>query len=680
MDSLETMKHEVQTVKDAVLKLQFSLLEGIKHESQLMTSSALLSQSDYQDVVTERSIAGMCGHSLCTNPLPTERPWKGRYRVSLKEHKVYDLQETYMYCSTSCLINSRAFAASLKEERPSDLKPAKLSGILNLFYGPSLGPDDAVTSGGGDMGLSGLRIEEKMGTTAGEVSVEEWIGPSNAIDGYVPRREKNMELGWSNNDRESGKKEHIGLSYEDMDFTSVIITQDEYNVSKIVPPIKDKDKKGKARSNEVNHQGNLTQKPNAPSASTQEKRSKNLNKSKDVSTSDGKVGVLEDKIVGPSQNVAKKGGKELQQGSEKFYDKSKDVTAMDYKVCVNENTTAGPSQTGAQTDGKESQLGKDLAASVRKSSLKTSDSNRANRSVTWADEKTNADGRNLCDVKELKDDEVGQESYIFVSAEACAMALSQAAEAVASGECEASHAASEAGVIILPPPHGEGEVKSEENSDVVDTEPLQLKWPPKPGFSEADLLDSEDSWYDSPPEGFNLSLSPFSTMFMALFAWMSSSSLAYIYGKDESFHEEYLSINGREYPRKVVMLDGRSSEIKITLAGCISRALPGLVAELRLPIPISTLEQGMGHLLDTMSFMDPLPAFRMKQWQVIVLLFLDALSVARIPALTQHMVGRRILLPKILEGAQISMEEFEIMKDVMIPLGRVPQFSTQSGG
>ncbi|GER46511.1 malate dehydrogenase [Striga asiatica] len=204
------MNHEVQTVKDAVLKLQCSLLEGIKHESQLTTSGALLSQSDYQDVVTERTIAGICGHPLCTNPLPTERPRKGRYRVSLKEHKVYDLQETYKYCSTGCLINSRTFAATLKEERPSDLNLAKLRGILNLFYGPISGPNDVGMSGNGDMGLSGLRIEEKMGKTAGEVSVEEWIGPSNAIDGYVPRREKNLDAGQSNNDRKSGKKEHIG--------------------------------------------------------------------------------------------------------------------------------------------------------------------------------------------------------------------------------------------------------------------------------------------------------------------------------------------------------------------------------------------------------------------------------------------------------------------------------------
>ena len=71
---------------------------------------------------------------------------------------------------------------------------------------------------------------------------------------------------------------------------------------------------------------------------------------------------------------------------------------------------------------------------------------------------------------------------------------------------------------------------------------------------------------------------------------MTSSSLAYIYGSDESCHEEYLSVNGREYPSKVVLPDGRSSEIKQTLAGCLARALPGVIAALKLPTPVSTLE------------------------------------------------------------------------------------------
>lgn len=63
------------------------------------------------------------------------------------------------------------------------------------------------------------------------------------------------------------------------------------------------------------------------------------------------------------------------------------------------------------------------------------------------------------------------------------------------------------GVIILPHLHGVDEAKYEENDDVMDTDPVQLKWPPKPGFSTSDLFDSEDSWYDSPPEGFNLTVS-----------------------------------------------------------------------------------------------------------------------------------------------------------------------------
>ncbi|MBA0701626.1 hypothetical protein Goari_022859 [Gossypium aridum] len=87
-------------------------------------------------------------------------------------------------------------------------------------------------------------------------------------------------------------------------------------------------------------------------------------------------------------------------------------------------------------------------------------------------------------------------------------------------------------------------------------------------------------------------------MWNALFEWITSSSLAYIYGRDETFHEEYLSVNGREYPQKIVLRDGRSSEIKETLAGCISRALPAIVTALRLPIPISTLEQGMVLILN----------------------------------------------------------------------------------
>ncbi|KAL2460682.1 RNA polymerase II subunit B1 CTD phosphatase RPAP2-like protein [Abeliophyllum distichum] len=579
----EMAKDEVLTVKDAVHKLQLSLLEGIKNENQLFAAGSLMSQSDYQDVVTERTIANMCGYPLCINSLPSERPWKGHYRISLKEHKVYDLHETYMYCSSSCLINSRAFAGSLQEERSSTLNSAKLNEVLNMFEGLSL--NSKVNMGkNGDLGLSDLKIQEKTDMKAGEVSVEEWIGPSNAIEGYVPQRDRNLKPQQTKNLKKESKPKHaesneLDIIFNNINFSSSIITQDEYSISKlpgpkkIVPRMEGEEPKGKVTRKDVSK---MQKKKSAP-------------------------------LLGPDGN--------------------------------------------AQGDGK-----------------------------------------NLCEFRELDDKkeavvdsksrntEVGEESYRFSSAEACARALSQAAEVVASGKSDVSDAVSEAGVIILPPPHEVDEAETQENGDVMDTDPSVLKWPSKPGFPNYDLFDSEDSWYDSTPEGFSLTLSPFSTMFMALFSWISSSSVAYIYGRDESYHEEYLSINGREYPCKIVMEDGRSSEIKQTLSGCLARSLPGLVAELRLPTPISTLEQGIARLLDTMSFVDSLPSFRMKQWQVIVLLFLDALSVSRIPALTQFMTGRRVLLTKVLEGAEISAEEYEIMKDLIIPLGRVPQFSTQSGG
>lgn len=82
-------------------------------------------------------------------------------------------------------------------------------------------------------------------------------------------------------------------------------------------------------------------------------------------------------------------------------------------------------------------------------------------------------------------------------------------------------------------------------------------------------------------------------MWMAIFAWITSSSLAYIYGKDEQFEEDFLYIDGREYPRKIFSADGRSSEIKQTLAGCLTRSIPGLASELKLPASISSLEHGM---------------------------------------------------------------------------------------
>ncbi|THG01666.1 hypothetical protein TEA_011743 [Camellia sinensis var. sinensis] len=93
-----------------------------------------------------------------------------------------------------------------------------------------------------------------------------------------------------------------------------------------------------------------------------------------------------------------------------------------------------------------------------------------------------------------------------------------------------------------------------------------------------------------------------------------------------------------------------------------------------LPAPVScrvdtaiptTKEQTFGIALDHQIY-----RFEMKMYHVSEHAFPNVIRVSTFSANTAL----------VLDGAQISAEEYEIMKDLMIPLGRVPEFSTQSGG
>ncbi|KAF8401244.1 hypothetical protein HHK36_012176 [Tetracentron sinense] len=579
-------KDQAISVKDAVHKLQLSLLEGIRHENQLFAAGSLMSQSDYEDVVTERSISNLCGYPLCANPLPSERPRKGRYRISLKEHKVYDLQETYMFCSSGCVVNSRAFAGSLQEERCLVSNSTKINEVLRMFGDVSFHDKEGLGKKG-DLDFSDLRIQEKVDTNVGEMSLEDWIGPSNAIEGYVPQRDPSSKSSHSKNRQEGSKSEHTkpkkgkGKAIKDMDFKSTIIMGDQFRTPKtssdrlqIDSETKLKESKGKTSSNHMGDHVSMLEKSSAPMQNGYDRK---------LIESKGEVSLT---VPKDQLHIPK--------------------------------TSLSPSQNGSHTSLKESKgelcVEKTIQSNehVLKSSLKSSGAKKLNRSITWADERKieNRGNGNLCNVREMGDTPESIEStgslsvedddgsLRLASAEACAIALSQAAEAIASGDSDVIGAVSEAGIIILPHPHDVGKGESQKDEDVLDLEPIPLKLLEKSVNLHSDLFNSENSWYDSSPEGFSLTLSSFSTMWMALFGWITSSSLAYIYGRDESSHEDYLMVNGREYPCKIFLSDGRSSEIKQTLSGCLARALPGLITDLRLSTQISTLEHGMVSILN----------------------------------------------------------------------------------
>lgn len=730
-------KDQSTVVKDTIYKLQLSLLEGIQNEDQLFAAGSIMSHSDYEDVVTERTIANLCGYPLCGNSLPSDRPQKGRYRISLKEHKVYDLHETYMYCSSSCVISSRTFSGSLQEERCLVLNPAKLNEVLMLFDNFSLGSEGSLGKNG-DLGFSNLKIEEKTEKVEGEVSFEQWIGPSNAIEGYVPQRDRNSkslplknhkEGLEANTTKQSSKEDFI---IDEMDFTSSIITQDEYSISKTPSGLTDtntdkKTQKPKAKGSHKGSKGQSSARGKDDSrskakgtkqSSKQESFINDMNFTSTIIITQDEYSISKSpsglagttsktKIQKQKEKVSQKSSENQPSATRKVdssktsrkvkEDRSKgaikdELSSQELSSPFDSCQTSSITITAEAKEKSVSEKAAKLVESSLKPSLKTSGAKKLTRSVTWADEKVGSSGsRDLCEVREMEDTKAGPEivdnidkrddGYVlkFESAEACAKALSQAAEAVASGDADASNALSEAGLVILPQPHDLDQGDPMEDVDVLDEESSTIKWPGKPGIPQSECFDPENSWYDAPPEGFSLELSSFATIWMALFAWVTSSSLAYVYGKDESSHEEYLMVNGREYPRKIVLGDGRSFEIQQTIEGCLGRAFPVVVADLRLPIPISTLEQGAANLLGTMSFVDAVPAFRMKQWQVIALLFIEALSVCRIPALISYMDNRRMVIQKVVDGVRMSAEEYEVMKDLMIPLGRAPQFSPQSG-
>lgn len=336
-------------------------------------------------------------------------------------------------------------------------------------------------------------------------------------------------------------------------------------------------------------------------------------------------------------------------------------------------------------DLEKNETGDEKPKAALKSSLKATGSKNRSQSVTWADE--NGSILEISKAYDIHSDDKQSKADIDSSlrresAEACAAALIEAAGAISSGTSEVEDAVSKAGIIILPDMLHQEQFENDKCNDTVEMEVSEtdngvVKWPTKTVLLDTDMFEVDDSWHDTPPEGFSLTLSAFATMWATLFGWISRSSLGYVYMLDESSVEELLISTGREYPEKRVTKDSQSSEIKRALASCISNALPVLVSNLRMRIPVSKLETTLGYLIDTMSFVEALPALRSRQWQLMVLVLLDALSVHQLPALAP-VISDSKLVQKVLNSAQVSREEYDSMVNVILPFGRSTQAAPPS--
>lgn len=182
----------VQAVKRAIFEIQMFLLDGVHEKARLQATSPLLTQSEYSDVVTERSISKQCGYPLCHNGLITDSSRKGRYRISLHEHKVYDLSETRLFCCANCLVASKIFQSSLQIERDEFIAKEKLMRIMDYVRDPKESKLHNGIANSKDHQNQTVPSNESLVSSIQEregsgISSFDDSGPFDAIEGYVPQ-------------------------------------------------------------------------------------------------------------------------------------------------------------------------------------------------------------------------------------------------------------------------------------------------------------------------------------------------------------------------------------------------------------------------------------------------------------------------------------------------------------
>jgi hypothetical protein len=79
----------------------------------LNAASPYLQPKTYNEVLEERNVQEWCGYPLCSE---TPRRSLQRFKISLKERKVFDQSENAQFCSDACHYKSKYYSMQLSEE------------------------------------------------------------------------------------------------------------------------------------------------------------------------------------------------------------------------------------------------------------------------------------------------------------------------------------------------------------------------------------------------------------------------------------------------------------------------------------------------------------------------------------------------------------------------------------
>ncbi|KAJ2833921.1 hypothetical protein J3B01_004189 [Coemansia erecta] len=118
----EAQRNRKTTIKESAKRReQYTQLSLLWHEKLLRPvkenvleqAARYLTPSEYDDVVEERSLSGLCGYPLCDRP---PQKIEQRYHISRARKKVFDMTELKQYCGGSCMVGSRFYRHQLSED------------------------------------------------------------------------------------------------------------------------------------------------------------------------------------------------------------------------------------------------------------------------------------------------------------------------------------------------------------------------------------------------------------------------------------------------------------------------------------------------------------------------------------------------------------------------------------
>eukprot|EP00242_Pyramimonas_sp_CCMP2087_P009878 CAMPEP_0198200658 /NCGR_PEP_ID=MMETSP1445-20131203/3634_1 /TAXON_ID=36898 /ORGANISM="Pyramimonas sp., Strain CCMP2087" /LENGTH=473 /DNA_ID=CAMNT_0043870787 /DNA_START=73 /DNA_END=1490 /DNA_ORIENTATION=+ len=140
-------------------------------------------RDEYKEVIEERYIAGACGNPICRNPAPQDLGRKGKYKIALHQHKVYETPQATRLCSPKCNVVTERVCCALDAGPRAIVDPkSSIKGV------PTVKPWDRNVGavGEGKVVMLGT-VKERISSGSPQELTSGPVAAAGAVDGYVPR-------------------------------------------------------------------------------------------------------------------------------------------------------------------------------------------------------------------------------------------------------------------------------------------------------------------------------------------------------------------------------------------------------------------------------------------------------------------------------------------------------------